>query len=157
MQVKSWLGASPITDQCLSVDAADLALRPSLSNHPWFLRFPSEKQKSASRKNLFRLEAPWPRREIQSWDLAAVTRTLTYENYAVFIPNGVRRVKRFLWTSPSRRGGRPTARGYGFCPSSCRLMTWRKVVKGCAPLSEVASIVPSAAVLPMKKVGVPGT
>src|SRR3990172_553545 len=104
MQVKSWLGASPITDQCLSVDAADLALRPSLSNHPWFLRFPSEKQKSASRKNLFRLEAPWPPREIQSWDLAAVTRTLTYENYAVFIPNGVRRVKRFLQQKTPPRG-----------------------------------------------------
>src|SRR3990172_6412108 len=67
MQVKSWL--TPIL--------------PIISNHLWFLRFPSEKQKNASRKNLFRLEAPWPRREIQPWGLSAVTRTLTYGNYTL--------------------------------------------------------------------------
>src|SRR3990172_6412110 len=77
------------------------------------------------------------------------------ELYA-FIPNRVCRVKKFLRTSASWRSGRPAARGYGFCPSSCRSIAWRKDVIGWAPLTEVASIVPSAAVLPMKKVGVPG-
>src|SRR3972149_9369376 len=67
MQVKSW--PTPVS--------------AIISNHLWFLRFPSEKQKNASRKNLFRLEAPWPRREIQPWGLSTVTRTLTYGNYAL--------------------------------------------------------------------------
>src|SRR3972149_6556367 len=67
MQVKSW--PTPVS--------------AIISNHLWFLRFPSEKQKNASRKNLFRLEAPWPRREIQPWGLSTVTRTLTYGNYTL--------------------------------------------------------------------------